>query len=303
MAPLDAGRETVQFGLQMLMGTRYYTETAAIAEEFGFSSLHVPDHLVYPAQLPDTYPYADDGVLRINGEPIFTDNLPCYDPFVLLGHLAACTHTVELVPSVCIVPLYHPLFLARALATVDRLSGGRVALGVGVGWLDAEFAAAGQGFHDRGKRTDRILELLDSLWADELIETDDEWYEFGPVRFNPKPLRGRIPRYVGGDSPAALRRAATRGDGWLDIGSNDLDASLAKVATIRRLRAESGRADLPFEVAVTSTVAPDRDSVARAAEHGVTRVIAMPSSIDGKLTADSVRSWAERYADDVMSKV
>ena len=141
------------------------------------------------------------------------------------------------------------------------------------------------------------------MWADELIEADDEWYEFGPVRFNPKPLRGRIPRYVGGESPAALRRAATRGDGWLDIGSNDLDATLAKVEAIRRLRAESGRADEPFEIAVTSAVASGPDAIACAAEHGVTRIIAIPSSPDGKLTADSVRSWAERYADDVMAKV
>lgn len=287
----------------MLVGPRHYREVAEIAEELGFASVHVPDHLVYPAAPPTNYPYTDDGTLSLGGEEIFTASLPCYDPFGLLSYLAACTETVQLVPSVCVVPLYHPLFLARALATVDRLSGGRVALGVGVGWLAEEFAAAGESFGDRGRRTDAIIDLLRRLWREDVIEQHDAWHDFGPVRFNPKPLNGAIPLYVGGDSKPALRRAAAHGDGWLDIGSKTLDDVIAKLNVIRRLRVEAGREQLPFEVMVTSNVAPDLDTVRRAAEHGVSRIIALPDSPEGRPSAAAARKWAEAYHDEVMARV
>jgi probable F420-dependent oxidoreductase len=294
----------MEFGFQMLVSTKHYAAVAPLAEEAGFTSLHVPDHLVYPAQLPATYPYSDDGVLRINGSELLVGNIPTYDPFGLLCYLAACTREVRLVPSVCIAPLYHPLFLARAVGTVDRLSGGRITLGVGVGWLRNEFVAAGESFEDRGPRTDRIIEILRRLWAEDVVEQHDGWYDWEPVRFNPKPLRGQsIPIHVGGAAPAALRRAGTYGDGWIEIGSKNLDELARKLEVVHAARVAAGRDHLPFEVTTTSTVVPDGAAVRRGAALGVTRVIAIPDG-DGKpLTPDVIGAWAARYAEDVMAAV
>lgn len=294
----------MEFGFQMLVSTKHYAAVAPLVEEVGFSSLHVPDHLVYPAQLPATYPYSDDGVLRINGSELLVGNVPCYDPFGLLCFLAACTSTARLVPSVCIAPLYHPLFLARAVATVDRLSGGRIILGVGVGWLRDEFVAADESFEDRGARTDRIIEILRRLWAEDVVEQHDQWYDWSPLRFNPKPLGGgAIPIHVGAASPPALRRAGTYGDGWIEIGSSDLDELATKLEVVQAARAAAGREHLLFEVTTTSTVAPDADAVLRAAELGVTRVIAIPDGGGKPLTPDVIEAWATRYAQDAMAKV
>lgn len=293
----------MDFGFQMLVSTKHYAEVAPLAEQAGFSSLHVPDHLVYPAELPATYPYSDDGVLRINGVELLVGKVPTYDPFGLLCYLAACTTEMHLVPSVCIAPLYHPLFLARAVGTVDRLSGGRITLGVGVGWLRDEFVAAGEPFHDRGRRTDRIIETLRRLWTEDVVEQHDEWHDWEPLRFNPKPLRGTIPIHVGGAAPAALRRAGTYGDGWIEIGSKNLDELARKLDVVHAARVAVGRDHLPFEVTTTSTVAPDADAVRRAAELGVTRVIAIPDGGGQSLTPDVIEAWAARYAEDVIAAI
>lgn len=294
----------MEFGFQMLVSTKHYAAVAPTVESAGFTSLHVPDHLVYPATVPAEYPYTDDGVMRVNGDDLFATPVPCYDPYGLLSFLAACTTTARLVPSVCIAPLYHPLFLARAVATVDRLSGGRITLGVGVGWLRNEFEAADESFTDRGRRTDRIIELLRSLWTEDVLEHSDEWYGWDPITFHPKPLGGGlIPIHVGGKSPAALRRAGRYGDGWIEIGSHDVDDLGRMLQIVHAERVAAGRDHLPFEVTTTSTVAPNADAVRRAAEMGVTRVIAIPDGGDRPLTPDVVEAWAERYASEVMDKV
>src|SRR5690625_829804 len=178
----------LEFGLQMVVGTRHYAQVGAIAEEAGFTSLHVQDHLVYRGRVPATYPYSEDGVPRLDCVELLSADLPCYDPFVQLGFLAASTQHVQLVTTVCIAPLYHPLALARSLATVDRMSGGRIALGLGVGWLAEEFAAVGATFGNRGRRADSIIKILRQLWTQDIIDYHDEFYRFGPIRFNPKPF-------------------------------------------------------------------------------------------------------------------
>jgi probable F420-dependent oxidoreductase len=295
----------VKFGLQMVVGTRHYAEVARLAEEAGFDALVVPDHLVYPPKVPATYPYADDGVLRINGVELLAGDLACYDPFVQLGFLAACTSRVKLMTGVCIAPLYHPIFLARSLATVDRMSGGRVELGIGIGWLEEEFDAAGWGFKDRGRRTDRIVEVLRQLWTNDVIEVHDEWFDFGPVKFNPKPLgRPAIPIHIGGASKPALRRIGTHGDGYIEIGSKSLEEVLEKKAVIDEARRAADRAHLPFETSSTPHALPDIDAIQRAEEAGITRVIVIPWSLDGgPLTPQAFKDWADHYHDLFISKV
>lgn len=289
----------------MVVGTRHYAEIGRIAEEAGFTSLHVPDHLVYPDQLPPEYPYSDDGVLRLDGVELNTERLACYDPFVQLGFLAAATSSVRLVTGVCIAPLYHPLFLARSLATVDRMSGGRVTLGLGVGWMAEEFAAAGAGFRDRGRRTDSMIGILRELWAGDVINHADEWYEFGPIRFNPKPLNGRaIPIHVGGRSRAALRRAGRLGDGWVEIGSGSIDELAQRLAVVEAERSAAGRAEWPFEVTVTGVPLHSVADYEQIADLGVSRVVVTPSlRADRPRDPDSFREWAQGFRDDVMAKV
>lgn len=304
-AASNAGPSGVQFGLQMVVGTRHYAQVGAIAEEAGFSSLHVPDHLVYPEHIPADYPYADDGVLRLDGVELLSKNLACYDPFVQLGFLAACTQTVRLIPTVCIAPLYHPLALARSLATVDRMSGGRITLGLGVGWLAAEFDAVGVQFRNRGRRTDSIIEILRRLWTEEIIDYHDEYYRFGPIRFNPKPLnRAAIPIHVGGSSRAALKRAGRLGDGWIEIGSRDIEEFTEMLSVVNQARAGAGRADLPFEITTTAVRYESLDDYRRLADLGVSRIVALPA-IGAERARDpsAFRDWALRFRDEVMAKV
>lgn len=295
----------IEFGLQMVVGTRHYAEVAAIAEEAGFTSLHVPDHLVYPDEVTSTYPYTDDGVLRLGGVELLSGGLACYDPFVQLGFLASCTRSVRLVTGVCIAPLYHPLALARSLATVDRMSGGRVTLGLGVGWLAEEFVAIGEEFTNRGRRTDSIIAILRRLWTEEVIDYEDEYYSFGPVRFNPKPLgASMIPIHVGGSSKAALRRAGRCGDGWIEIGSQSLEEFEDKLAVVNRERRAAGRANLPFEITTTGVRYASLDDYRRASELGVARVVVIPELGDDRpRDPTAFRAWAMRFHDEVMTKV
>lgn len=295
----------IQFGLQMVVGTRHYADVGLLAEQAGFCSLHVPDHLVYPDRVPATYPYSDDGVLRLDGVELLSGDLACYDPFVQLGFLAACTQSVKLVTGVCIAPLYHPIALARSLATVDRMSGGRVILGLGVGWLAEEFAAIGATFNDRGRRTDSIIDILRRLWTEDVIEHDDPWYRFGPIRFNPKPLsRSTIPIHVGGSSTAALRRAGRLGDGWIEIGSRTFEEFQAKLAVVQGARVDAGRADLPFEISTTAVPFASLDDYRRAADLGVSCVVVVPAlGNDRPRDPAAFRDWAQRFHDDVIAKV
>ena len=132
----------------------------------------------------------------------------------LIGHLAAHTTTIRLGTWVYVLPLRHPFAAARSFATLDVLSGGRAEVGVGVGWLEGEFAAAGVDFASRGRRTDEALEVCRRLWSEPTVEHHGEFFSFPPVAFEPKPIQRPWPRlHVGGESPAALRRAARFGGG------------------------------------------------------------------------------------------
>ncbi|WP_067887929.1 LLM class F420-dependent oxidoreductase [Actinomadura chibensis] len=264
----------MKFGLPMYgLSPRHQPEAARVAEENGYESVWVPEHLVLPAELPSTYLYTADG------RPPIEPRTPMYDPWVVLAAIAASTERIRLATNVYVLPLRHPVITARSVVTLDRVSGGRVTLGVGVGWLAEEFGAVGMSFHDRGDRTDEVIPLLRRLWSEETVEHKGRHYAFGPVAFEPKPVQrygaGRgIPIEVGGTSPPALRRAGRLGDGWIEIGARDLDDVARMLAVVRAARAEAGRTDEPFEV--TCSLPGDLDTVRRAAELGVTRVVAAP---------------------------
>src|SRR5437016_8907112 len=222
----------MKFGMALFgMSPRHYAEIARAAEENGFESAWIPEHLVFPAQMPPTYPYSESGL------PAVSTATALYDPWVVLGYLAHATQSIRLGTEVFILPLRHPVATARSVVTVDRLSGGRVTVGVGVGWLEAEFETVGQSFHDRGSRTDEIIPLLRRLWTEDTIEHEGDHFRFGPVRFEPKPVQKPCPPIeVGGTTPAALRRAGRLGDGWIEVGARDLDELQEKLAVIERHR-------------------------------------------------------------------
>jgi probable F420-dependent oxidoreductase len=283
----------------MLMGVslRSYPEVAATFEDNGFESIWIPEHLVFPAEMPPTYPYTDSGF------PPVTSDTPSYDPWVMLSYVAASTDRIRLATNIYILPLRHPLQTARSVVTLDRVSGGRVTLGIGVGWLADEFDYLGLGFADRGRRTDATISALRRLWGEDIIEVHDEFFDFGPVKFNPKPLQQpSIPIEVGGASGPALRRAGRLGDGWIEIGCTTLDDFQTKLAVVLAARQSAGRSG-PFEVTVSAGLASGADGYRQLEETGATRIIAMPRpDAGGRLTPAAVADWAKRFADEVIAK-
>lgn len=296
----------MKFGLNAFgLSPRHLPDVALLAEQNGFDSVWVPEHLVFPVDIPPAYLYSVDGF------PPMRSDSPAYDPWVILATVAARTETIRLGTNIYILPLRHPIAVARSAVTLDRVSGGRVNFGVGVGWMREEYEAVDQDFTTRGKRADEIIPLLRRFWTEDVIEHHSEYYDIPPVTFEPKPLqRPSIPIYVGGTSPAALRRAALMGDGWMAHRSNiswDEGSSVAhasdytelsdQITTIRRHREETGRDELPFDI---RAFAGSLDDIARCEELGVTGVNSSPDA-KAKATKDYFTDWIKRYADEVIA--
>ncbi|MCW2580830.1 MAG: putative F420-dependent oxidoreductase, Rv2161c family [Blastococcus sp.] len=262
----------MQFGLNMVpVRLEQLTEVARRAEQCGFESLWVGEHVLTPVELSYRYPGA-------TGKPPFLPDSRFTEPFATLAHLAAVTSTVRLGTGILILPLHPPVGIARSIATVDVLSGGRVSLGLGVGWMREEFDAAGQDFTTRGRRMDEMLQVLDLLFTQERPSYAGEHYQLPAMGFEPKPVqRPRPPFLIGGSSEAALRRAARYGDGWYG-GSEPPEQAAAVVAELHRLRAEYGRDDGPFEISVLTGWGQtfDADLVAAYEEAGVDRMVVTP---------------------------
>jgi probable F420-dependent oxidoreductase len=189
-------------------------DAAEAAEELGFADVWVSDHVVHPAGQDYPSPYL-------------------YDPFLTLTWAGAATSTIGLGTSVVVAPQYHPLWLANATSSLDALSGGRLRLGVGVGWSEAEFAALGQEFHTRGNRADEILEILELCWATDPVTYEGAFYQFRDIKVQPKPAHP-IEVWIGGRGPAAFRRARRFGNGFQLIGLKPETI----VEPIERLRAD-----------------------------------------------------------------
>jgi probable F420-dependent oxidoreductase len=244
---------------------------ARLAEDLGFESVWVPEHLVFPTAFESRYPYTADGV------PPVQPATPLLDPLLILAQVAGATSRIRLGTNIYILPLRHPLVVARLVTTLDVLSGGRVSLGVGAGWLAEEFDAVGIDFRERGARTREAIRALRTLWlADEPVHRGRH-FSFGPVKFEPKPVQKPYPPILlGGESEAALKRAAALGDGWYGVG-HDPGSAAAQVARLRALLADAGRSGEPFEVTVSGGGGRlDADALRRYADAGVDRIVALP---------------------------
>jgi probable F420-dependent oxidoreductase len=194
-------------------------------EERGFESIWVPEHVVLFDDYASSYPYADDGKFPGGGD------VGLLDPLVALTYLAAVTDRVRLGTGICLLPQRNPVYTAKHVADLDLLSGGRVDFGIGIGWLKEEFDALNVPFAQRGKRTDEYLEVLRSLWTEPTSSFEGDLYTLPPARLYPKPVQAPLPVHVGGESPAAMRRAARHGQGWFTFNRlpDDLPPALSQL--------------------------------------------------------------------------
>jgi len=286
----------VKFGFSLLgLSPRWYAETARAAEECGFESIWVQDHVLFPADMPKTYPYSEDG------NPGFGPSTPLIDPWIALTTVANATETVRLASNVYILPLRSPFVTARAAVTLDRLSGGRLSLGVGVGWLEPEYDAVGVPWKSRGRRMDETIDILRRLWSEETIAHEGECFRFESVYFEPKPFqKPGIPILIGGESGPAMRRAARVGDGWIMTFLGSVDEVRERTQAMRALRDEYGRGEAAFEI--TGSVPRDvsLDVLRGYGDAGVDRVI-----IDalGCRSADDVISTLRTFHEDTLTKL
>lgn len=276
----------MKVGLAMRVRYDAMHEVTRAAEQSGYESVWLPEHLIWPADLGGTSPYAD-------GHPPVDPGIPTLDTLMVLLSLAGATSTIRLGTYVYNLALRHPFVAARSVQTLDVLSGGRVELGVGAGWLPGEWAAVGLDFPSRGRRLDECIDVVRALWSEPAPAHEGEFFSFEAVRFEPKPTQGLVPVHVGGESPAALRRAARKGDGWIGMAHSPESAAEA----VRRLHEECaavGRDPERLTVSVGAG-APGREELRAYAAAGVDRLIASPWA----RTADAV-AGLQRYADEVV---
>ena len=211
------------------------------AEAVGFESVWCGEHVIMPDSIASKYPYTPDG--KIPAEP----ETPIPDPLIWLGFAAAAAPTLRLGTCILIVPQRNPLILAKELATLDRLSGGRVELGLGVGWMKEEFDALGVPWDRRGARNDEYIAAMRALWAGPHAEYHGDFVDFEPATCSPRPVNGDIPVIVGGDSDAAVRRAARLADGYFP-GEGDAERLSALIKRVKQATEDAGRDPAKLEI-------------------------------------------------------
>ncbi|GBD25575.1 Alkanal monooxygenase alpha chain [bacterium HR30] len=259
------------------------------AEECGFESIWTVEHVVVPVGYRSRYPYSPDG--RMPGP----DNVPLSDPLIPLAYAAAITRKLRLGTGILILPQRHPVYVAKEVATLDVLSGGRAILGIGSGWLAEEFATVGVPFEERGARTDEAIRAIRTLWQPGPQSFEGKFFRWGPVESNPKPIQQPgVPIVIGGHSAPAARRAARLGDGFFPAFSDP--SSLASLLDVMRAECQRvGRNPADIEI-TTGAFTVDAELVKRYAELGVHRVVIGPPGFD----PDSIKDGLRRFADTVM---
>ena len=227
-----------------MAGPEQLRNVAQRAEALGYDHVWVSDHIILPKKVDSFYPYAEDGVAT------FKPDEPYYEPLSALNFIAGCTQRVRLGTHVLIIPYRNPVLTAKILSTLDVLSGGRVILGAGVGWMEEEFQAMGlDTYKDRGAVTDEYLQVYKELWTKEDALFDGKYYQISDTGFEPKPVqKPHPPVWIGGHSGPAVRRAAKYGDGWMPIGLRppailEPEELAGKIARLRKLTVEAGRAE------------------------------------------------------------
>jgi probable F420-dependent oxidoreductase len=235
---------------------------ATTADKCGFTTLWLGEHVVMVDRSASRYPYSDDGQIAV---PPAADWI---DPLIGLSFAAAATSTIGIATGVLLLPEHNPVLVAKQAATLDMLSGGRLTLGVGIGWSREEFDALGVPFARRAARTKEYVAAMRTLWRDDVASFHGEFVHFDSVRVNPKPAAGGVPVVVGGNSDSALRRVASWGDGWYGFNLDGVTAVAERVAFLKTMCAERGRdrGELQLAVALREPVAA-RCAPARRTRH------------------------------------
>jgi probable F420-dependent oxidoreductase len=246
---------------------------ALAAEAAGVTGVGIGDHACIPAAVTSSYPYADIAFS-------VPARIPFPDPMVVAAALGAVTTTLRFTTSVLLLPLRDPILLAKQVATASALTGGRVELGGGVGWMREEYDAMSVPFQRRGSRMDEMLTILRRLWTGDFVEHHGEHFSFAPVAVNPAPA-GYVPIHIGGHSDAAFRRAARLGDGWVGVDPtvDELASIMPRLETARRQADALGR---PFEIrtGVNTAGRPfDARMVRTLARLGVTSITVQPAQL------------------------
>ena len=244
----------------------HYAPLAQAADDAGWDSFVIPDSICYPRDSDSTYPYTADG----NRE--FLDGKPFIEPFVLIPALAAVTSRLRFATFVVKLAIRQPVLVAKQAASVAELSGGRFSFGIGLSPWPEDFTVTGTEWKGRGKRMDEMIDIMRGLWTGDYFEYHGAYYDLPAVKICPAPSTP-IPLLVGGQTDAALRRAARVGDGWMHAGMGDGSDLATHIGRLNELREEEGTADRPFEIHVISFDGYSADGVKRLEDLGVTDVI------------------------------
>ena len=263
------------------------------AEELGYESLWIPEHIILPVQYKSPYPYSSSG--RMPAPP----ETPLHDPMLALAFIAGITTRIRLATGIYVLPIRNPFTTAKAVASLDVLSGGRFIFGVGIGWLEEEFTAVGMDFKNRALRSREYVELLKALWT-----SNDPVYEGKTVRIEgfrimPKPVQKPHPPFVfGGHTEPSLKRAARLGDGWYGIAESLSDIR-GVITRLRGHEAALGRTT-PLELTVSPRLGGPVtvEQVRQFAEMGVSRIILGTTPTTREQLAEM-----ERLRDEVIAKV
>jgi len=281
-------------GLKLGLGivsvpAEHLVEVCRAAERLGFESVWSGEHVAVPVR-PDWFEGAEEQKHlaggRTRAKMPFTAHTPFLDPMVALAAVAATTTRIRLGVGIYMLALRHAVLAGRTIASLDRLSNGRLDLGVGLGWVSSEYAATGTDWASRGRRTDETIRCLRVLFEEHEPSFSGEFAEFEPIGFDPKPVQSPLPIHIGGDGPRAVRRAAELGNGW--IGGAHL------FGPVREALKANGREHEPFEfTALTGKAAPEQlDGFADA---GADRVVVQPWPRDMEDPVDVL----ERYASTI----
>jgi probable F420-dependent oxidoreductase len=257
----------MRFGVALgRLNPHLWVTVSEAADELGFHFMSLPEHLVLPVDI--------SGSPTGGTHPPIDSSLPVFDVWVYIGFLAARTTRIRFGTYVYNLGLRHPFITARAVATADLLSTGRVDVGLGVSWLAEEWAAVGQDFRTRGRRFDETLDICRRLWTEDVVEHHGEFFDFGRVRFEPKPVQRPMPLVIGGDAPVTIRRAARVGAGWVPL-QTPIAQLPSGIDQFREAWEAAGRDDADVRVVRALHHATGSD-IAELAAMGVTDVVVAP---------------------------
>jgi probable F420-dependent oxidoreductase len=272
---------------------------AQAADASGWHGIAISDHISYPRHLRSPYPYTDDG------RPGWQPETSWPDPWVTIGALAAITTNLHFTTNVYVAPARDMFTVAKAVSTAAVLSGDRVSVGVAPGWCEEEFVVAGQDFRTRGRRLDEMIHALRQLLTGEWTEFQGEHVRFDEVKISPTPSR-RVPVYIGGDGPRALRRAATIGDGWIGTLYRR-EAAVEKLQQMRSALSEAGRDGTDFEIMMSLLARDDLETFRQFADLGVTGIIHAPWILAQPSATRSLRQARldaiQRFGEDYIAKL